>query len=145
MTRLAGRSDLDAGRRIFAHPKLAGCYLCHRVEGRGQDIGPDLSTIGLTPRRHILESILQPSAEVAPHYQSWRIETADGKVRTGLLIDTNLDTYTYVDEQGKRFKVKTGDVVDSRALPTSIMPAGLVDRLTDQELRDLLSYLSQRR
>jgi putative membrane-bound dehydrogenase-like protein len=145
MTRMAGRAHVDSGWRIFAHPKLAGCNRCHRVEGRGQDIGPDLSTIGLTTRQHILESILQPSAEVAPHYQSWRIETADGKVRTGLLVDTNLDTYTYVDEQGQRFKVKTGDVVESRALPTSIMPAGLVDRLTDQELRDLLTYLCLRR
>jgi len=142
---LAGREDPEAGRRIFAHPKLAGCFRCHRVEGRGQDVGPDLSTIGLTSRRHILESILQPSAEVAPHYQSWRVETAEGKVRTGLLVDTSLDQYTYVDEQGKRFKVKTGDVVESRALPTSIMPAGLADRLTDQELRDLLAYLCLRR
>jgi putative membrane-bound dehydrogenase-like protein len=142
---LAGRADADAGRRLFAHPKVASCSRCHRVEGRGQDVGPDLSTIGLTSRRHILESILQPSAEVAPHYQSWRVETSDGRVRTGLLIDTNLDQYTYVDEQGARFKVKTGDVVESRAVPTSIMPAGLADRLTDQELRDLLAYLCQRR
>jgi putative heme-binding domain-containing protein len=142
---LEGPAEPDAGRRAFAHPRLAGCYRCHRVEGRGQDVGPDLSTIGQTSRRHILESILQPSAEVAPHYQSWRVETADGKLRTGLLVDTNLDQYTYVDEKGDRFKVKTGDVVESRALPTSIMPAGLADRMTDQELRDLLAYLCQRR
>jgi putative membrane-bound dehydrogenase-like protein len=145
IARLAGPADARAGRRVFAHPRLAGCYRCHRVEGRGQDVGPDLSTIGLTSRRHILESILQPSAEVAPHYQAWHIETADGKVRTGLLVDTNLDNYTYVDEKGARFKVKTGDVIESRALPTSIMPTGLADRLTDQELRDLLAYLGARR
>ena len=145
LKRLEGPGDAGAGRRIFAQSKLAACYRCHRVEGRGQDVGPDLSTIGLTPRRHILESILQPSAEVAPSYQSWRVETTDGKVRTGLLVDTSLDTYTYVDEKGGRFKVKTGDVVESRALPTSIMPAGLADLLTDQELRDLLAYLSSRR
>jgi putative membrane-bound dehydrogenase-like protein len=145
LKRLEGPADEGAGRRIFAHTKLAGCFRCHRVEGRGQDVGPDLSTIGQTPRRHLLESILQPSAEVAPHYQSWRVETADGKVRTGLLVDTNLDTYTYVDEKGGRFKVKTGDVTDSRALPTSIMPAGLADVMTDQELRDLLAYLASRR
>jgi putative membrane-bound dehydrogenase-like protein len=145
LKRLEGGADPEAGRRIFAHAKVAGCYRCHRVEGRGQDIGPDLSTIGLTPRRHILESILQPSAEVAPHYQSWRVETSDGKVRNGLLVNTSLDEYTYVDEKGNRFKVKTGDVVESRALPTSIMPAGLAETMTDQELRDLLAYLAARR
>ncbi|HEX5271133.1 MAG TPA: c-type cytochrome, partial [Gemmataceae bacterium] len=145
LKRLEGPADAGAGRRIFAEAKVAGCSRCHRVEGRGQDVGPDLSTIGLTPRRHVLESILRPSAEVAPHYQSWRVETSDGKVRTGLLVDTNLDVYTYVDEKGLRFKVKTGDVVESRALPTSIMPNGLPDLMTDQELRDLLAYLTSRR
>jgi putative membrane-bound dehydrogenase-like protein len=145
LKRLEGPADAGAGRRLFAHAKVAGCYRCHRVEGRGQDVGPDLSTIGQTPRRHILESILQPSAEVAPAFQSWRIETTDGKVRNGLLVDTSLDVYTYVDEKGVRFKVKTGDVVESRALPTSIMPNGLADGMTDQELRDLLAYLTSRR
>jgi len=145
LRRLEGPSDRAAGRRIFTHPKLAICSRCHRVEGRGQDVGPDLSTIGQTERRNILKSILQPSAEVAPYYQPWRVETRDGKVRTGLLVDTSLDQYTYVDEKGDRFKVKTGDVVESRALPTSIMPEGLADRLTDQELRDLLAYLGSLR
>ncbi len=145
LRRLEGPADPAAGRRIFTHPRLAICSRCHRVEGRGQDIGPDLSTIGQTERRRILQSILQPSAEVAPSYQPWSIETKDGKVRVGLLIDTNLDTYTYVDEKGTRFKVKTGDVAETRAVPTSIMPEGLADRLTDQELRDLLAYLSSLR
>jgi putative membrane-bound dehydrogenase-like protein len=145
LKRLDGPADADAGRRVFAHPKLAGCFRCHRAEGRGQEVGPDLSTIGRTERRHILESILQPSAEVAPYYQAWRVETKDGKVRTGLLSRTELDEYTYLDEKGNPFKVNTRDVVEVQPLPTSIMPAGLVDRMTDQEMRDLLAYLCSRR
>ena len=108
-------------------------------------LSPDLSTIGRTERRGILESILQPSNLVAPNYQTWRIETTDGRVRTGLLVNTNLDEYTYLDDKGKQFKVITRDVVESRPLPTSIMPDGLADLLTDQELRDLLAYLCSRR
>jgi putative membrane-bound dehydrogenase-like protein len=145
LKRLQGPADADAGRRVFFHPKLAGCNRCHRVEGRGQDIGPDLSAIGRTERRSILESILQPSAQVAPHYQVWQIETADGKVRTGMLVNTVLDEYTYLDAKGELFKLSTRDVVESQALPKSIMPDGLVDLLTDQELRDLLAYLCARR
>jgi putative membrane-bound dehydrogenase-like protein len=145
LKRLDGPADADAGRRVFAHPKLAGCFRCHRVEGRGQEVGPDLSTIGRTERRGILESILQPSAEIAPYYQAWRVETKDGKVRTGLLSRTNLDEYTYLDEKGSPFKVNTRDVVEVQPLPTSIMPAGLMDRMTDRELRDLLAYLCSRR
>src|SRR5262249_31097969 len=94
LKRLEGPADADAGRRVFFHTRLAGCFRCHRVEGRGQEVGPDLSTIGRSERRHIVESILQPSALVAPHYQVWQIETDDGKVRTGMLIRTYLDEYT---------------------------------------------------
>lgn len=138
---LDGPADAGAGRRVFFHPKLAGCFRCHRVEGRGQDVGPDLSTIGRTDRRHILESVLRPSNLVAPHYQVWQIETADGKVRTGMLVHTQLDEYTYVDAKGELFKLNTRTIVESRPVPVSIMPDGLSDLLTNQELRDLLAYL----
>jgi putative membrane-bound dehydrogenase-like protein len=143
--RLEGPADDEAGRRVFFHPKLAGCYRCHKAQGRGQEVGPDLSTVGRNPRRHILESILQPSALVAPNYQTWQVETTDGKVRTGLLTRTYLDDYTYLDAKGDFFHVKTGDVVETRPVPQSIMPDGLVDLLTDQELRDLMAYLVSRR
>ena len=145
MKRLAGPADAGAGRRVFFHPRLAGCFRCHRVEGRGQEVGPDLSTVGRNERRHILESILQPSATVAPHYQTWHIETTDGKVHTGMLVRTELDDYTYLDSSGNLFKLNTRTIVASRPVPTSIMPDGLVNLLTDRELRDLLAYLCSRR
>jgi putative heme-binding domain-containing protein len=65
----------------------------------------------------------------------------DGKVYTAMLVNTYLDEYTYLDAKGQQFKVNTRDVVETRPLPTSIMPDGLADMLTDQELRDLLAYL----
>lgn len=139
--RLAGPADAGAGRRVFHHPKLAGCFRCHRVDGRGQDIGPDLSDIHRTDRRQIVESILQPSINVAPRYQSWLLEIKDGRVRTGMLQRTVLDDYTYVDEKGTLFVVNTREIVSAKTLPTSIMPAGLVEQLTDQEIRDLLAFL----
>jgi putative membrane-bound dehydrogenase-like protein len=145
LKRLDGPADSEAGRRVFFHPKLTACARCHRVDGRGAQVGPDLSSIGRTDRRHILESILRPSITVAPHYQTWQIETDDGKIRTGMLVHTDLDQYTYLDAKGGFFTVNTRSIVDNRALPTSIMPDGLPELLTDQELRDLLSYLCSRR
>ena len=145
MKRLEGPADAEVGARVFFHPKLGGCYKCHRVDGRGKDVGPDLSTIGQTDRRHLLESILQPSNNVAPHYQVWHLETADGKIRNGMLLDTNLDNYTYLDANGGTFKVNTRDVVETRPVAISIMPDGLADRMTDQEVRDLLAYLQARK
>lgn len=143
--RLEGKADAEVGERIFFHPKLAQCAKCHRIDGRGADVGPDLSSIGRVERRAILESILQPSNNVAPHYVAWHLETADGKVKNGMLLHTYLDEYTYLDKNGNRFKVKTGDLAEQRPLTTSIMPDGLIDRLTDQEVRDLLAYLQSRK
>ena len=145
LKRLDGPGDVDAGRRVFFHPRLANCAKCHRVDGRGKDVGPDLSTIGQRERRMILESILHPSRDVAPHFQAWSIETADGKVRTGLLRHTNLDETDYIDEKGGTFRVLAQDIVEARALPTSIMPDGLAATLTDGEIRDLLAYLGSRK
>ena len=143
--RLEGPADAEAGARVFFHPKVGACFKCHRIDGRGADVGPDLSNIGRVERRQLLESILQPSNTVAPRYQNWYLETADGKTRNGVLLHTNLDEYTYLDANGGRFKLKTGDIVEQRAVPTSIMPEALVDGLMDQELRDLLAYLQSRK
>ena len=145
LKRLEGPADPDAGRRVFESPKLAGCYKCHRVEGRGADIGPDLSLIGRTDRKWIVESILQPSAVVAPHYQAWIVETTDSKTRTGLLVGTHLDKSVYIDDKGNRFEVLAGEVADTRAAKNSIMPDGLLGNLTDQEIRDLVAYLAARK
>jgi putative membrane-bound dehydrogenase-like protein len=144
LKRLDGKADPDFGARVFFSP-MATCSKCHRIDGRGQDVGPDLSNIGRTDRRHILESILQPSANVAPHYVAWHLEFADGKVKSGMLVHTNLDDYTYLDAKGERFRVRTSDLVEQRPTAVSIMPEGLVDRLTDQEVRDLLAYLQARK
>jgi putative membrane-bound dehydrogenase-like protein len=145
LKKLDGPADPDAGRRVFESPKLAGCAKCHRVEGRGADIGPDLSLIGRTERKWIVESILQPSAVVAPHYQTWTVRTTDDRTRTGLLVGTHLDRSVYIDEKGNRFEVLAVDVADTRASSRSIMPDGLLDALTDQEIRDLIAYLAARK
>ncbi len=138
---LEGPADAEAGRRIFEQTQLAGCFKCHQVEGRGANVGPDLSLIGRTDRQWILESLLRPSAVVAPHYQTWQVQTLDERTRSGLLVHTNLDESQYIDEKGNRFKVLATDVQELKAVKNSIMPEGLLDRLTDQEIRDLIAYL----
>jgi putative membrane-bound dehydrogenase-like protein len=142
---LDGPADPDAGRRVFENTKLANCSACHRVDGRGATVGPDLSLIGRTDRKWIVESILQPSAVVAPHFQTWKVETLDGRAFTGLLVHTNLDESFYLNEKGDRVKVLATDVAEVTPLRTSIMPDGLLDKLTDQEVRDLVAYLAGRK
>lgn len=145
LKRIEGKGNAEAGRRIFEHSKIVACNKCHRVDGRGSSIGPELTRIGNTERRWVLESLLQPGAVVAPHYQPWRVESLNGLTRTGLLVRTNLDECEYVDSNGARFKVEAKDVAESVLTKGSIMPDGLIDRLTDQEIRDLIAFLESRR
>jgi putative heme-binding domain-containing protein len=142
-----GDADPDAGRRLFFHPQGPGCYKCHRVNERGGLGGPDLSAVGgsLT-RERILESILQPSKEVAPMFTSWTLVMNDGTTRVGLFVGgSNQNTQIYFDPEGRQFEVKPEDVETRKPNPNSIMPAELVDRMTDQELRDLLAFLEAKK
>jgi len=88
--RLAKRSNpADASPPpCFFPSELAGCYKCHRCEGRGADVGPDLSTIAARAA-HIVESILQ-RAPGGAHFQRG-CGDEDGKVKTGMLLHTHLD------------------------------------------------------
>ena len=103
------------------------------------------TTLGLRIEFEGVESILQPSTAVAPHFQTWQITTTDERVRTGLLVRTYLDESEYIDEKGNRFKVRATEIARTTAARASIMPDGLVDQLTKQEIRDLIAYLQSRR
>jgi hypothetical protein len=138
-----GSGDSAAGERIFFHPRAAGCYRCHEMHGRGGQIGPDLTTaVRSLGRRKLVESIVDPSKEIAPRFVPWTIEMKDGRVLTGLLVTEGPgDLETYADNTGKLFVLKPDDIAARHPLAKSIMPEGLADALTPQEFRDLLAFL----
>jgi putative membrane-bound dehydrogenase-like protein len=138
-----GPGDPAAGERIFFHPRAAGCYRCHEMHGRGGQIGPDLTTaVRSLGKRKLVESIVDPSKEIAPRFVPWTIEMKDGRVMTGLLVTEGPgDLETYADNTGKLFTLKPDDIAARHPLAKSIMPEGLADALTPQEFRDLLAFL----
>jgi putative membrane-bound dehydrogenase-like protein len=133
--------NASAGRRVFFSQNGPGCYRCHTLDGRGNDVGPDLTTIGRMEPRRIMESLLQPSATVAPQHQAYTLVMKDGRTLTGTLVRTYLDTYTYLSPEGKQFEVKTYDVEETAPAKKSLMPEGLLNQLSDQEVRDLVAFL----
>jgi putative membrane-bound dehydrogenase-like protein len=137
--------DPKSGEYVFHH-RLAQCSRCHEAGGRGAAIGPNLTGIGKTmSRERLIQSIFQPSKEIAPQFAVWEIVTTDGKIRKGMYVGEEVDgTVIYADEKGERFKIHPRDVEQRTQQKTSIMPDGLPYRLTDQELRDLLAYLESK-
>jgi putative membrane-bound dehydrogenase-like protein len=144
---LAQGGDPAAGERVFFHVRGPRCAVCHRIDGRGGQIGPDLSTVGRAlSRDKLIESILTPSKEIAPQFVSWRITTRDGKTRIGVLVEEGPNsTITLADAEGKLTVIKRLDVEDREALPTSLMPDNLHELMTPREFRDLLAFLEERK
>jgi hypothetical protein len=137
--------DAAAGQRIFFGTKVGTCSKCHTIDGRGSAVGPDLSKIRQRVASEgvawLLETILQPSKQMAPEYTPWQIVTTDGKTLVGLPRRKGGNQEAYLGIDGKEFTVKKPEVEFHREMPTSIMPDGLLQSLTVQELNDLVAFI----
>jgi putative heme-binding domain-containing protein len=140
---LDGAPDPQAGRRIFFHVAGAACSQCHRHEGRGNVVGPDLSLIAKqgTPRE-ILQSILEPNREVAPQFYTTHLELTDGSDFTGILLRSSSNE-VYRNGFGQEVTFQKSEIQDRKELRSSLMPSGLLDTMGDREVRDLLAFLLQ--
>lgn len=135
--------DVGAGRRIFYHTRGAQCFVCHRVDGRGGNVGPELSTIARAMvREKLVQSILEPSREIAPQFIAWTFTLKDGSTVTGVVHDEDIHGAVKIaDAQGKVTKINAANLERRVAQKNSLMPDNLVEALTKQELRDLLAFL----
>lgn len=145
---LPADGDPHSGERIFFGTKVGTCSKCHQATGRGAAVGPDLSRIsarvaylGPQGQRWLLETILQPSREMAPQFTPWLIVTKDGKQLTGLPRRKGGNAEAYLGIDGREFSLKNQDIEFHRESDVSIMPAELLLQFTTQELADLFAYL----
>jgi putative heme-binding domain-containing protein len=144
-TILALKGDARRGEKLFWSPAL-NCGSCHKVGGRGADLGPDLSAIGkLRSREDLLESILEPSRRVEPKYAAYLVRTADGRSFSGLLVRRGEKEVVLRDAQNKEIVLAAQDVEELRPSRVSLMPQGQLAGLTAREAADLLEYLASRR
>lgn len=137
----------DAGRgRELVLSKRVQCVNCHKVEGTGTEIGPDLSAAGRDrTREELLESLIDPSRRVDAKYQAHQVLTTDGRVVVGLLVKRDGAGVVLRDAQGKEVRIAAGDVELFQPARESLMPAGLLADLTAQEAADLLEFLESRK
>ncbi len=140
------KGDPIRGLTLFRSQKTA-CSGCHRIGYVGGEIGPELTRIGGSrTRRALLEAILFPSARLEQSYQPTKVLTKDGQVYNGLLkrqnVANHLELQLTVD---KSITVDVADIERQEPSSISIMPSGVAELLTIQELSDLMALLESSR
>ncbi|NLT71820.1 MAG: c-type cytochrome, partial [Verrucomicrobiaceae bacterium] len=140
-------ANAEEGAKVFAAGKGA-CLVCHRIGDLGGRIGPDLSTIGrIREARDLYESILYPSESIARDFDTFEVsvKTKDAPVRVGLIDAQTTAGIELIALSGEKQIIPHEEIRSIKPLRLSLMPMGLDQTLTPEDLRDLVAYLMQLR
>jgi putative heme-binding domain-containing protein len=133
--------DIRRGQNIFNSQKAA-CFTCHALGYQGGHVGPDLTSIGtVRTERDLLESIVYPSASFVRSFEPFVVTTKSEESFTGILRKDAADEIVLVTGPNVEVRVARSDIVEMRPGTVSVMPAGLDQQLTKQELSDLVAFL----
>jgi putative heme-binding domain-containing protein len=135
--------DPQAGRKLFFNSQSkVPCAKCHSVGGEGGRVGPVLDRIA--SRRapdYIMESILEPSKDIAPEYETVAVLTNEGRVITGIRINETNFSIQLHEEDGRFHSFLKRDLDEVKAIKKSLMPENASELLTVKELHDLFAFL----
>jgi putative heme-binding domain-containing protein len=126
-----------AGHQVFNK----ACARCHKLFSEGGDVGPDLTSYKRIDLDNMLLAIVHPSAEIREGFETFQIFTTDGRAITGFLADQDAGVVVVRTAEGQSFTIERTDMDEMEKSPKSVMPDGLLDPLSDQEIRDLFAYL----
>ena len=133
--------DIRRGQAIFNSPKAA-CAACHAIGYLGGNVGPDLTKIGqIRNERDLLEAIVYPSASFVRSYEPMIVSTKSGDEFNGVLKKDSADEVLLATGPITEQRIARNDIADMRPGTVSVMPSGLADQLTKEELADLLAFL----
>jgi putative membrane-bound dehydrogenase-like protein len=130
--------DASRGREVFGKH----CASCHRLEGQGFEVGPDLAALTSRSRSVLLPSILDPNRDIDERFRSYTALTIDGLSHAGLLIAETSTSITLLEQQGKRHTLLRADLESLQNSGKSLMPEGFERDLSPRDVSDLLSYLA---
>jgi len=135
------RGDAKRGEWVYRRQEL-NCAQCHALTGAGGNVGPDLSGVGVTsPTEYLLDSILEPSKQIKEAYLTLNVLTSDGAIVRGVKIDRDDTRLVLRDEKGKEIVIAQDDI-EAESEGKSLMPEGLHQMLTKDELIDLIAFIS---
>jgi putative heme-binding domain-containing protein len=136
---LGMKGDSAKGKLAFAKT----CAACHKVEGVGHELGPNLAAMKARGPEAILVNVLDPNAEVNPQFLNYQCDTAGGRSVTGMIAAESAAALTFVRGEGQRDTVLRADVEALKSTGLSLMPEGLEKDLPPATMADLIAYLMQ--
>ena len=117
------------------------CAECHKIYGRGQDVGPDLTNNGRNSLEQLLSNVFDPNLVIGAAYRAYTVATTDGRVLMGLLIEDADSRVSLKTQGGKVEIIPRRDVDIIERSQKSLMPEGVENQLQSQEIADLFAYL----
>ncbi|MFT7633498.1 MAG: putative membrane-bound dehydrogenase-like protein, partial [Mariniblastus sp.] len=135
-TAVVQQADLETGQIMFEK----NCANCHTMFGRGGKLGPDLTGADRKNLNYLLENIVDPSASVAESYQTSVIQLDDGRLFTGVVIGENERTMQ-LQTKDELMTIDLKSIDAQRQTKKSLMPEGLLDSLSDQDIAALVRFL----
>ena len=134
--------DPKSGREIYSDTRDAQCANCHRLQGTGAHVGPDLGHVAeKLSIREIAEALIAPSRKLTEGYETYTVVRTDGKILSGLKISDTADALHLRDQLGKDHFISRSKIARLDKSPVSLMPSRLVSRLSRQDLVNLVSFL----
>ena len=134
-------ADAARGEAVYRRTQLA-CQKCHAIGGSGGLVGPELRSLGAaSPLDYIVESLVAPNARVKEGYNALLVLTDEGQLVTGVPVRRSEDLLVLRDANGLEREIPN-DAIDAEKPADSLMPAGLVDPLPEQDFVDLVAFLS---
>ena len=129
--------DAQKGREVFERV----CAKCHRLNGLGHEVGPDLATVRNRPLQLILPDIIMPNKSIAQNYESYVVEVNSGSMIEGVMGPQTPTTITIRHEEGKEDVIRRADIKEMRITNLSAMPADIEKQVSVDQMADLLKFL----
>lgn len=141
--KVMANGDPSRGEGIYRRSEL-GCVMCHAIGGAGGKVGPDLTSIGASaPPDYLVESLVYPNRKIKEGYHSVVVETTDDFEYSGVLVGETDTELVIRNAANQETKIPKNDIVRRTMGAASLMPAGLVDQLSEQDRLDLYRFLAE--
>jgi putative membrane-bound dehydrogenase-like protein len=140
------KGDSGRGRALYLDQNKLACVKCHKLEGVGGAVGPDLTKVWQTHSlEKLVESMVEPSKEIKEGYQTYVATTTSGKIYSGLKISQSKTEVVLRDVTGQDIKLPMKEIESLEASKISLMPDNALSLLNFEQFIDLLAFLQDQK